>query len=121
MRGKRIMTKKRNIGDELIKGMEEAINYMHGKKTHAKVHKVQIPDKIDVRIIRKKLGLSRQEFADRYGFSIRTLQHWEQGNRHPQGPAKVLLLLLLREPVMIENILRGKRRTRVHKHHTEAA
>lgn len=99
------MKKRRNIGDELIQGLEEAVSYMRGKKTGAVVHKVEIPDKIDVKVIRKNLSLSRQKFADRYGFSVRTLQHWEQGNRQPHGPAKILLLLLQREPVIVENIL----------------
>ena len=45
------MTKKRNIGDEVILGLEDAIDYMRGKKTRAVVHKVEIPDEIDVRII----------------------------------------------------------------------
>lgn len=99
------MSPKRNIGKELIEGMEEAVEYMRGKKTRVVTHKVKIPDKIDVRSIRKNLNLSRPEFADRYGFSKRTLQHWEQGNRRPQGAAKVLLLLLQREPETIEKIL----------------
>jgi putative transcriptional regulator len=109
------MIKKRNIGDELLQGMEDAVDYMHGKKKQAITHKVEIPDDIDVRLIRKKLSLSRQEFADRYGFSVRTLQHWEQGNRHPDGSAKILLLLLQREPKIIENILWKKQVKRHHR------
>jgi putative transcriptional regulator len=116
------MAKKRNIGSEIIEGLENSIKYMRGHKTGVRVHKVEIPDDIDVKTIRKKLSLSRQEFADCYGFSIRTLQHWEQGNRHPHGPARVLLLLLQREPQTIQNILlKDKRKTRVHKHQNEAA
>ena len=99
------MPKKRNIGDELIHGMEDAVDYMRGKKTRAVTHKIAIPDEIDVRSIRKNLSLSRRDFANRYGFSERTLQHWEQGDRQPHGPARILLLLLQREPATIENIL----------------
>ena len=69
---------KRNIGDEIIRGMTEAIEYIRGNETGAVVHKVNIPDEIDVRSIREKLTLSRQEFADSFGFSARTLQHLEQ-------------------------------------------
>ncbi len=112
---------KRNIGNEIIKGMEEAIDYMRGKKTHVAVHKVKIPNEIDVRVIRKKLKLSRQAFADRFGFSARTLQHWEQGNRHPHGPARILLLLLQREPTIIEGILRHNKKTDIKKHHRKEA
>lgn len=114
------MTKKRNIGNEIIEGLEDSIKYVRGKKTRVRVHKVEIPDEIDVKTIRKKLSLTRQEFADCYGFSIRTLQHWEQGNRHPHGPARVLLLLLQREPKIIQNILL-KKKSRIHKRQDEAA
>jgi putative transcriptional regulator len=99
---------KRNIGNEMIAGMEEAIRHMRGKKTRAVVHKVEIPDEIDVRLIRKNLNLSRQVFADRFGFSSRTLQHWEQGDRHPHGAARVLLLLLQRAPEIVEDILNAR-------------
>ncbi len=52
------------------------------------VHKVEITDEIDVKSIRENLNLSRKEFADSFGFSARTLQHWEQGDRTPHGPAR---------------------------------
>jgi len=100
---------KRNVGDEMIIGMEEAIKHMRGKKTKAVTHKVEIPDDIDVRLIRKHLNLSRQSFADRFGFSARTLQHWEQGSRHPHGAARILLLLLKRDPETVEDILNDRR------------
>ena len=48
----------------------------------------------------------KYEFAESFGFSARTLQHWEQGDRSPHGPARVLLLLLQREPIVIAKILR---------------
>ena len=98
---------KRNIGDEIIQGMTEAIEYIRGNESGAVVHKVEIPDEIDVKSIREELNLSRQEFADSFGFSARTLQHWEQGDRNPHGPARVLLLLLQREPKTIAKILRN--------------
>jgi putative transcriptional regulator len=103
------MTKaKRNISNEIIQEMENAVSFMRGKKARAVVHKVKIPDNIDVKKIRQKLHLSRQKFADKFGFSVRTLQHWEQGDRHPQGPARVLLVLLQRDPVAIASILSAK-------------
>ena len=97
--------KKHNIGVELIQGMSEAVDYMDGKKQRTVTHDVHIPDNIDVRTIRQNLHLSRTQFAARFGFSPRTLQHWEQGNRVPQGPARILLVLLQRKPHVIERIL----------------
>lgn len=99
---------KRNIGNEIIDAMQDAVGYMRGKKPRVVVNKIEIPDHIDVKKIRKNLHLSRQEFADRFGFSARTLQHWEQGNRRPHGSARVLLLLLQKDPVAIETILYKK-------------
>src|SRR5437868_6526478 len=115
------MTKRRNVGEEIIEGMEEAIGYMRGKKTRVAVHKVEIPDEINVRAIRAKLKLTRQEFADSFGFSIRTLQHWEQGDRRPHGSARILLLLLQRDPVTIEGILRNTKRMRTKRTHRDHA
>lgn len=110
------MVAKRNIGNEIIQSMEDAIEYMRGKKTRAVTHKVKIPDKIDVKSIRENLKLTRLAFADRFGFSSRTLQHWEQGDRRPQGAARVLLVLLQREPKVIENILNSEEGAKVSKH-----
>jgi putative transcriptional regulator len=97
---------KRNIGKEIIQGMTDAVEYIRGNTGAAQVHKVAIPDNIDVREIRNNLNLSRKDFADSFGFSSRTLQHWEQGDRVPHGAARVLLLLLQREPATIAKILR---------------
>ena len=115
------MSAKRNIGNEIIQSMEEAVDYMRGKKTRAIVHKVKIPDKINVKSIRENLNLSRPAFAGRYGFSSRTLQHWEQGDRKPQGAARVLLLLLQREPETIEKILNPDIKVKSTKHATLSA
>lgn len=97
---------KRNIANEIIQGMKESIEYIRGNKGSAKIHKVEIPNEIDVREIRENLNLSRKEFADSFGFSPRTLQHWEQGDRVPHGSARILLLLLQRDPATIAKILR---------------
>lgn len=112
---------KRNVGDEMIEGLEDAVKYMRGKKTRAMSHKIVIPDEIDIKTIRLKLKLSRQAFADRYGFSMRTLQHWEQGDRHPHGAARVLLLLLQREPIVVENILKYEKKDQRKGYHGDRA
>jgi putative transcriptional regulator len=42
--------------------------------------------RLDVRAIRTRLGMTQQEFAMRFGFSINTLRHWEQGLRNRKAP-----------------------------------
>ena len=45
----------------------------------------------DVRDIRIATGLSQEKFANLVEVSVSTLRNWEQGQREPSGPAKVLL------------------------------
>ena len=53
---------------------------------------------MDVRAIRTKLGMTQQEFAGEFGFSVNTLRHWEQGKRQPEGPTRAYLLVIDRAP-----------------------
>jgi len=50
---------------------------------------------------RKKLRLSQARFARLLGISIRTLHHWEQGNRIPSGAARVLLRVAAQHPRIV--------------------
>jgi putative transcriptional regulator len=103
MMGKR----KSTIGDDLIEGMTNAVAVMRRTKKaarHTVVH-VRIPDRIDVAAIRRKLGLSQAEFAARFGFSVKTLQNWEQGGREPKGPARAYLIVIDRAHRVVERVL----------------
>ncbi len=66
---------------------------------------IEIPDEVDVLAIRKQLDLTRAKFSEKLGFSPRTVQHWEQGDRRPQGAARVLLVMLQRDAKAVEKIL----------------
>ena len=52
----------------------------------------------DVRLVRERQGLSQEAFAARFHLSLRTVQEWEQQRRVPEGPARVLLQVIEREP-----------------------
>lgn len=60
---------------------------------------------VDVKAIRLKLHLTRQQFADKYGFSIRTLEKWEQGVREPDGAARAYLVVIDRNHKAVESAL----------------
>jgi DNA-binding XRE family transcriptional regulator len=60
---------------------------------------------LDVTAIRIKTGLSQEEFADRYRFSKRTLQEWEQGRKRPTGAARSLLAVIRRHPKKVAKAL----------------
>jgi putative transcriptional regulator len=95
------------LGESLLKGAKEALAHAEGKKVKVKIHKVKVPKKVDVRAIRLKLHLSRKDFADRYGFSLRTLEKWEQGIRQPEGAARAYLVVIARNPKAVELALAG--------------
>ena len=42
-------------------------------------------DEVDVRAIRRKLGMSQRQFAASFGFGLDAVQNWEQGRRRPEG------------------------------------
>jgi putative transcriptional regulator len=60
---------------------------------------------IDAAAVRSKTGLSQAAFAQRIGVPVGTLRNWEQGRRSPQGPARVLLALLDRNPSIVEETI----------------
>lgn len=55
----------------------------------------------DLTALRKFVGLTQKDFADRIGISVGTLRNWEQQRRNPEGPAKALLRLLAKHPGLI--------------------
>ncbi len=75
------------------------------EKTEKQEYRLQLPSVIDVVAIRKIVGLSQAAFSARIGVPVATLRNWEQGHRKPQGPARVLLALLNRNPRIVEEIL----------------
>ena len=56
------------------------------------------PRPIDVLALRKRMQLTRKQFAGRFGFSVAALRHWERGERKPRGPALTLLNVISRNP-----------------------
>ena len=84
-----------NAFDQIKAGLDEAIDFAKGKKTEAVVHDF---DAIDVKRLRKDLKMTQEVFAATFGISLGTLRHWERGDRHPSGPAQVLLRAVRHSP-----------------------
>ncbi len=81
--------------EEIQAGLQEAVLHAQGGKTDTVVHK---PERVDVKAIRQKAGMTQQQFCAAFGLSLGTLRHWEQGDRHPRGPARVLMKAVERNP-----------------------
>jgi putative transcriptional regulator len=91
-------------GKRLIESAQQALDFVEGA-ADAQEYRVHIPEEIDVKSIRESLNMSQAEFAEHFGFSVRTLQEWEQNRSVPRGVAKNFLILLQREPDMVRNAL----------------
>lgn len=57
------------------------------------------------RRVRRRLGFSQAEFAERIEVSLDTIRNWEQGKRCPTGAAKALLKILDKAPEAALNAL----------------
>ena len=95
---------KNELFDELMSSVQEMDEIVQGKKTAARV---TVFPETEVKLIREKVGLSQSRFALLIGVSKRTLENWEQGRRHPTGPAKTLLRILDADPEHAIRMLHG--------------
>jgi putative transcriptional regulator len=95
---------KRNLGDLILNGLEEGIAHARGQ-TQLRTRTVEVPAYVDVRAVRENSGLSQSEFAARYGFSLRTLQEWEQGRAQPDSAVRAYLLVIDRDPQAVQAAL----------------
>ena len=82
--------------DSIKQGLQEAIAHAQGRPVESVVH--EIPTLIDVKAVRKQVGMTQAQFAASFGISLGTLRHWERGDRIPRGPALVLLQVVAKEP-----------------------
>jgi putative transcriptional regulator len=65
-----------------------------------------------VKIIRRALDLTQQEFAERYHIPLGTLRDWEQGRAVPDQPARAYLKLIAHDPEHVNRALNATEATR---------
>jgi putative transcriptional regulator len=58
-----------------------------------------------VKIIRRALGLSQEEFAARFHIPLGTLRDWEQGRKEPDAAARAYLIVIARNPTAVSEAL----------------
>jgi putative transcriptional regulator len=94
---------KKSSFDGLLKSLGEAKEF--ARKPSSSGFKVHVPSDVDVAEIRAATGLSQSDFSDQIGVSVATLRNWEQRRRTPEGPARVLLALLAKNPKIVQRLL----------------
>lgn len=91
------------FGQDLIESANEALAIARGEKASAGAITVET---VDVVAIRKRLGLSQQAFARKFGLSPATLRDWEQGRRSMDRTARALLKVIDHAPDAVERALK---------------
>src|SRR5260221_10869407 len=66
----------------------------------------RMPRTPQARIIRRALGLSQEEFAERFRIPLGTLRDWEQGRKDPDAAARAYLTVIGRNPTAVSDALR---------------
>ncbi|MBO6807692.1 helix-turn-helix domain-containing protein [Thalassospira sp.] len=91
-------------GSRILQGARESLALAEGK-TSADAFVIHIPEKVDVKSIRKKQGLTQKAFAETYGFSYGRIRDWEQGRSNMDEPSRVLLKVIEKEPEAVRRAL----------------
>lgn len=90
--------------DKIMEGLDQARAYLEGTADKRR-YRVHVPAKVDVKKIRKQLGLSQETFAATYGFALSAVRDWEQGRRRPERSARILLKIVEKEPEAVTRAL----------------
>lgn len=85
------------LGREIETALGEVLVHVRGEAALSS-RIVDDPAAEGIVALRKRLRLSRQKFADRFGLDVRAVQEWEQGRRVPDRAARVLLTVIDRDP-----------------------
>ena len=91
------------IGRRLIRSAEQARAYARREVSEGFV--AHVPDEVDVKALRKRLGYSQSQFSRHFGFAIDAVQDWEQHRRTPDRTARILLKVIDREPNAVARAL----------------
>ena len=90
-------TERTDVGPEVEAALGEVLAHVRGE-VELPCRIVDDPTADRIIALRKRMKLSRQKFADRFGLDARALQDWEQGRRVPDRAARVLLTVIDRDP-----------------------
>ena len=97
-------TERTRLGQEVEAALGEVVAHVRGE-VELPCRIVDEPAAEHIFAVRKRMKLSRQKFADRFGLDARAVQDWEQGRRVPDRAARVLLTVIDRDPQAVVRAL----------------
>jgi putative transcriptional regulator len=90
-------------GNRILGSVRRARAFARGETISGFI--AHVPESVDVKAIRTRLGLSQGVFARRFGFTPAAVRDWEQRRRQPEQAARVLLLVIALDPGVVERAL----------------
>ena len=84
--------------EQMMDGLNDVEAFLAGEQEGFKAY---VPQEVDVKAIRNRLGMTQAKFSDTFGFSLDAIKHWEGGRRTPEAPARTLLTVIDRNPTAV--------------------
>ena len=83
---------------QMMDGLNDVEAFLAGEQEGFKAY---VPQEVDVKAIRNRLGMTQAKFSDTFGFSLDAIKHWEGGRRTPEAPARTLLTVIDKNPAAV--------------------
>ena len=84
--------------EQMMDALNDVEAFLAGEREGFKAH---VPQEVDVKAIRNRLGMTQARFSNTFGFSLNAIKHWEGGRRTPEAPARTLLTIIDKNPVAV--------------------
>ena len=88
--------------EQMMDGLNDVDAFLAGEQEGFKAH---VPQDVDVKAIRNRLGMTQARFSNTFGFSLDAIKHWEGGRRSPEAPARTLLTVIDKNPAAVLSAL----------------
>src|SRR6201993_5082587 len=62
--------------EQMMDGLNDVEAFLAGEQEGFKAH---VPQEVDVKAIRNRLGMTQARFSKTFGFSLAAIKHWEGG------------------------------------------
>ena len=94
--------------DEIMKGLQEALEYTQGVSNGTQIQRIEIQEVSDfqpeeIKMIRMNCRMSQSLFAACVGVTKKAVEAWEGGRSHPDGAARRILGLMQTNPHFAED------------------
>jgi putative transcriptional regulator len=89
--------------EQMMAGLNGVEAFLAGEREGFNAH---VPQQVDVKAIRNRLGMTQARFSNTFGFSLDAIKHCEGGRRTPEAPARTLLTVIDKNPAAVLTALR---------------